>query len=456
MRAKLNKWHIIVVVGLAALCLVAILILVSRSRSPKEAVMPPPPTIEPAKIDPWKEAAAKVEEDRGEPVGRKAEVQTPDELKHYSDRRRFLAVQVAETREQEIELPHDFAELIELIRNQNLVEMEPLGDDYILYGVGVNASDEPFTHFDRASGEEIPLFASDEEFKDEYDKLTDSIKEPQSRIAAIESEIRKLTKRDRSRRKSLESQLAELRQRIAPVIARRKLLESFYKNAERRRTLEDEWRLLSDAARDFGGKSYDLADPAARKQFKVRLLSFIRPEARDVLLEIAHAYKEKFNRPLPITSLVRPEQYQARLSKTNPNATRNASPPHATGLAFDIFYYYMTAAEQDYLMSVIAKMKDDGRVEALRENRNHIHVFAFVDGERPDETLIAQAIGESNMGSTSKQSKKQARNEKSRKSRKVARATKGKKADRKSSLAKGRAKRGKPVAQSRGSRGKRN
>ena len=76
----------------------------------------------------------------------------------------------------------------------------------------------------------------------------------------------------------------------------------------------------------------------------------------------------------------------------NPNATRISTPPHATGLAFDVYNFFMTATEQDYLMAVIARMKDAGRVEALRENRDHIHVFAFADGARPDEKLIASSL----------------------------------------------------------------
>jgi hypothetical protein len=32
-------------------------------------------------------------------------------------------------------------------------------------------------------------------------------------------------------------------------------------------------------------------------------------------------------------------------------------------------------------------------VEALRENRDHIHIFAFEDGRRPPETLVAEAMG---------------------------------------------------------------
>jgi hypothetical protein len=31
-------------------------------------------------------------------------------------------------------------------------------------------------------------------------------------------------------------------------------------------------------------------------------------------------------------------------------------------------------------------------VEALRENRDHIHIYAFADGRRPPEALIARSL----------------------------------------------------------------
>jgi hypothetical protein len=111
------------------------------------------------------------------------------------------------------------------------------------------------------------------------------------------------------------------------------------------------------------------------------------------LKELADSYHEKFGRPLPITSLVRPDEYQRRLSATNANATRIDTPPHSTGLAFDILYRHMTAEEQAHVMSDIARLRDAGRVEALRENRDHYHVFAFIDGKRPGEGLISGSLG---------------------------------------------------------------
>ncbi|MET0621792.1 MAG: hypothetical protein ABW250_02320 [Pyrinomonadaceae bacterium] len=82
-------------------------------------------------------------------------------------------------------------------------------------------------------------------------------------------------------------------------------------------------------------------------------------------------------------------------------------PPHSTGLAFDILYRYMTAEEQEHVMADIARLRDAGRVESLRENRDHFHVFAFVDGRRPDEELIAASLGHSSKAGGRKDSKKE-------------------------------------------------
>lgn len=172
------------------------------------------------------------------------------------------------------------------------------------------------------------------------------------------------------------------------------MLAAFYAVPKRRKSILAEYQQLSELARDFGGESYDLNESEGRRRLKVRLLSFIRPEARDVLTQIAQDYKQKFDRPLPVSSLMRPVQYQRQLAATNANAARGPSPPHSSGLAFDLYYRYMSADEQEYLMSLIARLKDDGRVEALRERRDHIHVYVFSTGQPPDEKLIARAIAD--------------------------------------------------------------
>ena len=121
-------------------------------------VSPPPSVAE--TVDPWKQAVSKVEQDRGEAVGRNATVEVPKQLKHYVDRRRFLAVQAAGSRAHVDEVSGDFLDLVPLIQRHELVEMKPLGADYILFGVGYSVSGEPFAHYDPATRQDIPLAAT--------------------------------------------------------------------------------------------------------------------------------------------------------------------------------------------------------------------------------------------------------------------------------------------------------
>ena len=68
--------------------------LPSPSPAPESAAAPPP-AIAPSEVNPWREAARLVEEDRGQAIGRAARVHVPAELRHYADKKRFLALQVA-------------------------------------------------------------------------------------------------------------------------------------------------------------------------------------------------------------------------------------------------------------------------------------------------------------------------------------------------------------------------
>jgi hypothetical protein len=343
--------------------------------------------------DPLTLAMKKVEEDRAEATGRAAVVEVPAELKHYGDRRRFLAVQLAEARKLSYESPRDFCELVGLIRTGQLVEMKQFSDDHLLYGVGENATDALFTHYDLSTGKDIPLYSTYQDFQTDYDRWTATLVQLHERAAEIAKQLRLAKRRDRVRRKALMDELRDTRKSANELEENKSLIESFYRSAMKFSELSSEYQVLANLARDFGGQSYDLSRGEARRQMKVRLLSFIRPEARDVLLELSRAYKAKFDRPLPITSLVRTGDYQRHLRLTNKNAATTAVPPHTTGLAFDVYDYYMSGSEQQFLMEEIARMKADGRVEALRERRNHIHVFAFVAGKPPDDESIKAEVG---------------------------------------------------------------
>jgi hypothetical protein len=149
---------------------------------------------------------------------------------------------------------------------------------------------------------------------------------------------------------------------------------------------------LKKLAQNFNGRSFDLDNPSDRLALKMNMLSVVRPQALKIMEEIAAAYHKEFSRPLPVSSLVRPEQYQHELRRVNRNAVTIDAPPHSTGLAFDIDYRYMSVAEQNFLMRELARLKNEGRIEVIRERNANYHVFAFVNGSRPNDDLIASCL----------------------------------------------------------------
>src|SRR5215213_9479479 len=111
-------------------------------------------------------------------------------------------------------------------------------------------------------------------------------------------------------------------------------------NAEPRVVPPEAYQSLQNLAKNFNGRSYDLNNPSDRYALKVNMLSAIRPQALKIIEQVATAYHNQFARRLPVSSLVRPEQYQHSLRRVNRNAVTIDAPPHSTGLAFDIDYRY--------------------------------------------------------------------------------------------------------------------
>ena len=153
-----------------------------------------------------------------------------------------------------------------------------------------------------------------------------------------------------------------------------------------------EYEALQKLAKSFNGRSFDLENPYDRHVLKINMLSTIRPQALKIIEEVAAAYHQRFERPLPVSSLVRPEQYQHSLRRVNRNAVTIDTPPHSTGLAFDIDYRYMSVAEQNFLMTELAQIKNAGRIEVIRERNANYHIFAFVNGARPSDDLVAACL----------------------------------------------------------------
>ena len=152
------------------------------------------------------------------------------------------------------------------------------------------------------------------------------------------------------------------------------------------------YQSLYNLAKNFNGRSFDLNNPADRYALKVNMLSSIRPQALKIIEEVAAVYKQRFDRPLPVSSMVRPEQYQRALRRVNRNAVTIDTPPHSTGLAFDIDYRYMSIAEQNFVMNELARIKNEGRIEVIRERNANYHVFAFMRGARPSDELVSASL----------------------------------------------------------------
>lgn len=375
-------------IGRVALMLVLAAALGCRKEigRPSVAVPASPP------VNQWLEAAKRIEEAREGAVGRRASVTVPDELKHYPDRRRFLGIQAAATLEQGYEIPEDFADLVRLIRQGEFVEIKPLGDDYILYGVGEIETDEPIVHYDRESGLGVPLLATDAEYESELARITGLGEELAKEISDGRAQLKSAGRRQRALRSRLRVRLKALDQSLLETDRRKELLKNYFTDPQRRRLLALEYESLVKFAAGLDDGHYNLAAAESRREFKVRLLGFARPEAKTVIEQIARTYNGKFSRRLPVTSLVRTEEYQRRLARKNTNAARSVMPPHATGLAFDLYYYFMDADEQIEVMSQVAMLESAGQVEALRESRDNIHVFAFAAGRPPGELLVEQAL----------------------------------------------------------------
>ena len=203
-----------------------------------------------------------------------------------------------------------------------------------------------------------------------------------------------LQKSARTKRRELQKELLAHQQELQAKTDEKALLDRAYGQPGSRHALSQDYELLQALAKNFAGRAYNLDDSNDRLALKVSMLSSTRPQALKILEEVAKAYHDQFARPLPVSSLVRPEQYQHALSKVNRNAVLIDTPPHSTGLAFDIDYRYMSGEEQTFLMTELARLKQDGRIEVIRERSANYHVFAFVDGKRPGDELITASLEE--------------------------------------------------------------
>jgi len=337
--------------------------------------------------DSWAAAVEKVKADRGEQGN--APLVIPPELKHYSDRHWFLATQVAEIDKYNVQTCQDFLDLAATIQRGEMVAIPAVTDTYVLFGVGAKADDGVFTRYE--DDHSIELY-NEAQLSDAYRRLDEKRTSLQSEIAALKTQSGRLKKSDRTKQSELQKQITARQQELKSTDEDKALLDQSYGEPNSRQKLFRDYESLQALAKNFGGRSYNIENSSDRQEMKVNMLRSLRPEALKILEEVASAYHQRFDRPLPVSSLVRPEQYQHALNRVNRNAVLIDTPPHSTGLAFDIDYRYMSAPEQTFVMAQLAHLKNEGRIEVIRERNANYHVFAFVSGTRPSDELITAAL----------------------------------------------------------------
>ena len=340
--------------------------------------------------DLWAEGIEKVKADRGD-TGKTTAFEIPPELRHYEERRWFLATQVAEVHKQNVKSCQDYLELASMIQRGDLVSVPAATEDYVLFGVAAKADDEAFSRYE--NNQNVPLY-DEAQLQNEYARIGSARAQLQNEIAGLKPSAGAGKKQDRAKQREAQKEIAARAEQLKSLDAEKEVLDQSYGQAESRQRLFAEYESLQTLAKNFGGRSYDLNNSNDRQALKVSMLRSMRPAALKVMEEIAVVYRREYDRPLPISSLVRPEQYQHVLRRVNRNATTIDTPPHSTGLAFDIDYRYMSAAEQMFVMTELARLKTQGRIEVLRERNANYHVFAFIDGTRPSDQLITASLEE--------------------------------------------------------------
>ncbi len=326
-------------------------------------------------------------------------LEIPPQLRHYSERHWFLATQVAEVKKLNVGRCQDFVDLAAMVQRGEFVSLPAVTDTYILLGVGARVDGGMFTRYVANQNLELNDEAG---LHEAYARVESTHEQLQKELSSLQTQMAALKKGPPAKQDELQKEITARRQELKSYDSDKAQLEQYYgqshgqsfASAESQRKLLRDYDSLQALAKNFGGRSFNLDDSSDRQTLKVYLLSSLRPQALKVLEEIAKDYHDKFDRPLPVSSLIRPEQYQRALRRVNRYAVTIDTPPHSTGLAFDIDYRYMSGAEQNFLMTQLARMKDEGRIEVLRERGANYHVFAFIDGTRPSDDLITASLEE--------------------------------------------------------------
>lgn len=156
---------------------------------------------------------------------------------------------------------------------------------------GYNAHDEPFTHYDKAAGKSVTLYADDAELEQERSQITDSLKLVEEVITGLRSELKTIPKGDRALRSKLLSDIAENGLAMKALKERRNLLDSLYQNDDARRLFAAEYEIISTLARDGCVAKEISSEKVLRVHFAMLLL---RTSKRQTSPAFEHHYRLTF------------------------------------------------------------------------------------------------------------------------------------------------------------------
>lgn len=97
---------------------------------------------------------------------------------------------------------------------------------------------------------------------------------------------------------------------------------------------------------------------------------YLRPWAHLLLTRLGSQYRQRFGRPLRITSLTRTVGYQRYLTRHNRNAASPTGPKasaHLTGACLDISKKEMSRSQQSWIRNVLHQLRTKGYIYAIEE-----------------------------------------------------------------------------------------
>jgi uncharacterized protein YcbK (DUF882 family) len=97
---------------------------------------------------------------------------------------------------------------------------------------------------------------------------------------------------------------------------------------------------------------------------------YLRPWTMLFLARLSSQFRERFGKPLRVTSLLRTAAYQRSLQRRNGNAAADDGPKrsaHLTGASLDISKKGMTGAQRQWLQKVLSSLHNGGHIYAIEE-----------------------------------------------------------------------------------------